>query len=105
MGKSSTSIKKGEIRNPYGRPKKNESITELVKKFLRSKPKGQKRTYKEMFVERVTALALKGDLTAIKLIWNYLDGMPQQTITNNIKTKNSILEKLDAYNPDNTNIS
>lgn len=71
-------MKPGETRNPNGRPKKHESLTNLMQEFLDKKDPKLKRTYREIFIERTYALALKGDATAAKLVWNYLDGMPIQ---------------------------
>lgn len=59
-----------------GRPKKPYSITEAFKKLLKAKPHA-----KRLIVEKVYQMALKGDPTAIKLVWAYMDGMPQQDIT------------------------
>ena len=42
---------------------------------------GQKRTFAEAYIEKVLYKALKdGDMKAIKLIINYVDGLPKQTI-------------------------
>jgi hypothetical protein len=71
-------FKKGEIANPAGRPKKGETITDIAKQFLDNIPPGQKKTNKEMFFEKVYSMALAGDISALKLIWNYTDGMPIQ---------------------------
>lgn len=74
----------GQSGNPGGRPKKDESVSYLVKKFLKNRvinPKtGKKVSNKQIFVERVFSLAMKGDVQAIKLIWNYVDGMPTQQL-------------------------
>jgi hypothetical protein len=71
-------IKKGEVRNPWGRPKKGESLTELMKAFLEGVPPDKKKTYKQLFIMKVYKKAMDGDIAAIKMIWNYVDGMPQQ---------------------------
>ena len=77
-------FKPGKSANPGGRPKRDESVSYLVKKFLKSRiidPKtGKKVSKKQVFVERVFALAMSGDVQAIKLIWNYVDGMPTQQL-------------------------
>lgn len=74
----STAWKKGQSGNPKGAPQKDESITFLMKKFLESCPEGQEKTYKQIFVEKAYAKAVKdGDVTAQKMIWNYIDGLPQ----------------------------
>lgn len=60
--------------NRNGRPPKGESITDLVQELLRSKPKGQEKTYRELFAMRVMKLALEGDMTAIREIWDRMEG-------------------------------
>jgi len=70
----------GKSGNPNGRPVKEMTLTALAKEFLNNIPDGQKKTYKEIFIQKVTQMALKGDMAAIKLIWNYLDGLPLQNI-------------------------
>lgn len=59
-----------------GRPKKPYSITETLKKAIKAQPR-----FKMQLIAKVQKMALQGDATAIKLIWGYLDGMPQQDIT------------------------
>jgi hypothetical protein len=77
----SNPIKKGETRNPNGRPKSGNSITEIAKQFLEQIPEGQEKTYKEIFFEKVYKKAvIEGDIAALKLVWNYVDGMPSQPV-------------------------
>lgn len=67
-------FKKGESGNPKGRPPKGYSITEAFKSMLAAEPET-----KREIVESIRQKALKGDTTAQKLIWNYMDGMPKQS--------------------------
>ena len=69
----SNSIKPGETRNPNGRPPKGHSITETIREMMTEKPE-----IKKALGTKVIQLALDGDLTAIRTIWGYLDGMPGQ---------------------------
>lgn len=64
----------GVSGNPNGRPKKGETITDLVQELLRNKPRGQEKTYRELFAMRVMKLALEGDMTAIREIWDRMEG-------------------------------
>ena len=66
---------KPENINKNGAPKKEESISGLVKELLHNKPIGQEKTYRELFAMRVMKLALEGDMTAIKEIWNRMEGV------------------------------
>lgn len=71
---------KGKSGNPKGAPIKEESLTGLMQQFLKQIPKGEKTTYKELFIKKCFSIAMKGDMAAMRLIWNYLEGMPPQDI-------------------------
>lgn len=76
MPKTRTSFKPGNNANPKGRPPKGYSITEMMKEMLSSDPK-----VKEKLGKVIIAKALEGDTTAIKTVWQYMDGMPKQNVT------------------------
>lgn len=82
--------KPGQSGNPNGRPTKETSLTELMRQFLQDIPDGQDKTYKELFIKKVFKIAIDGDIAAIRLIWNYLDGMPEQKISGEIKIEKPI---------------
>lgn len=63
----------GESGNPNGRPKKGHSITETIKAMMDERPE-----IKRALAAKVLQMANEGDITAMKTIWNYLDGMPTQ---------------------------
>lgn len=75
MARSSTTMKKGETRNPNGRPKKGYSITEWFKEMLASTPE-----VKDAIGKSIMKKALEGDTAAQKMVWQYMDGMPKQSI-------------------------
>lgn len=75
MPKTSTSFKKGQSGNPKGRPPKGYSITEWFKEMLNSNPE-----YKDAIGNSIMKKALQGDVTAQKLVWQYMDGMPKQGV-------------------------
>lgn len=78
-------FQKGQSGNPKGRPKKGQSLTDLMREYLNKSPEGQKLSYKELFVERVFKMAVEDrDTAAIKLIWNYVDGLPESSIDDTI---------------------
>ncbi len=65
-----------------GRPKgSGVSITTEIKKKLEKIPTGQKKTYLELLINRIFKQAIQdGDQQMIKNIWNYVDGMPKQSL-------------------------
>jgi len=75
MGANKTSFKKGQVANPKGRPKKGYSITDWFKEMLSSKPE-----VKDAIGKKIIEKALKGDMAAMRLVWNYMDGMPSQAV-------------------------
>ena len=92
-------LKKGVLLNADGRPRKGETLTDLMRAYLDQKEVGHELTRKQELVQKIAAIAYKGDLFAIKLIWAYLDGMPKQTITvdtedSKINVLGDIIDKL-----------
>ena len=73
MAKEDTQFKPGESGNPNGRPKKEYSITETIRDMMAEKPE-----IKKALGAKILEMAMKGDITAMKTLWNYMDGMPQQ---------------------------
>ena len=65
--------------NPKGRPSSGKSLTELMKEHLEKIPEGSEVSYKEAFISKVFARAIEGNDTYVKLVWNYVDGMPKQS--------------------------
>jgi hypothetical protein len=65
--------KPGQSGNPHGRPSKGHSITETIRAMMDEKPE-----IKKALGAKILQMAVEGDITAIKTIWNYLDGMPLQ---------------------------
>lgn len=69
--------KPGESGNPLGRPKKEFSLTDGMREFLSEKDPDKKLERKQILIEKTFSMAQRGDISAIKLLWNYLEGMPQ----------------------------
>jgi len=67
-------------RNLDGRPKGSYSLTTIIKRLLQEEQvtlqDGKKINAGEALTKKVLQDALKGDIQALKLIWNYVDGMP-----------------------------
>lgn len=74
----------GARLNPAGKPKGARHLTTLVREALQKVGKtedGQEIKLEEALVKKIIYLALtKEDPTMIRLMWNYIDGMPTQNI-------------------------
>ena|SRR3990167_4801747 len=87
----------GQSGNPKGRPPLGTSLTELMRQFLDIIPPGQELSYKDAFVRKVYKLAMEdGSESSIRLIWNYIDGMPLQGIDMTSKGEKIKLLDVDA---------
>lgn len=73
MSATQTSFQKGQSGNPNGRPKKGYSITETMREMFGKDP-----SIKEKLVQTIIDKAIGGDVSAMKLIINYTDGVPKQ---------------------------
>lgn len=70
--------KPGQSGNPKGSPKRDESLTGLMREFLRGIDEKTGKERRQMFIEKAFKKAEEeGDNVTMKLIWNYLDGLPQ----------------------------
>lgn len=76
----------GEPPNPNGRPKGSGlTLTPLLKAKLEEVPEGKKETYKELFIKTLLHKALvERDEKSLKLIINYVDGLPKQPFEGDI---------------------
>lgn len=68
-------FKKGQSGNPKGAPPKEHSITQTIRDMMDEKPE-----IKKALGAKILEMAMKGDITAMKTLWNYMDGMPLQDI-------------------------
>lgn len=66
--------------NRNGRPKKEFSLSQGLRDFMSKKDPDSKKKYRDIFTQKVMEMALGGDIAAIKLIFNYVDGTPQPVI-------------------------
>ena len=83
-----TRFKPGESGNPNGRPSKGYSITEMMREMLNNDPE-----VKQRIGEVIAAKALEGDTNAIKMLWQYMDGMPKQKIEASVVDPEDELKK------------
>ena len=81
MGRPGT-FAPGESGNPNGRPKKGESLTAILREYgnlIKEAENGDRKPMKELLAAKLFELALKGDITAIKYVYDRLEGTPKQT--------------------------
>ena len=72
--------------NRKGRPKKGQALTEILDEAL-DEVKSNGKTRREVITDKIITLAEKGDITALKYIFDRLDGRPTEVIKTNIKQK------------------
>ena len=78
------------------------SLTKLLKEQLEKVPEGKEESYKEIFIKTLMHKAIvEKDNKALKLIMNYVDGMPKQSIEFQGEIKN-IITGFNYVKPDNT---
>lgn len=82
--------------NKDGRPPKGYSITEMMRNMLSSDPE-----VKQSLGKVIIAKALEGDTTAIKTVWQYMDGMPMQPIKHSGDEDNPIKLVIEDYTENN----
>lgn len=70
--------KKGEVRNPNGRPKKGTAIADILNKLLDT-PKDNK-TRREIILDKVLTMAENGEMAAINFIADRTEGKALERI-------------------------
>lgn len=65
-------FQKGTSGNPAGR--KPSDLNKLLAQFVQKTPDGGKEPWKALIIKRVVALAVQGDMEAVKFIWDRLEG-------------------------------
>ena len=78
-------MKKGETRNPNGRPRKLPELHVLLAEVLGEQTK-EGLTAAEEILRAIYARARKGDTRAAELLLDRAYGKPKQSIDNNITT-------------------
>lgn len=74
---------KGVSGNPNGRPKKGQTMTDILEKTLKKKSvkmDGKLISGKEAAAMKLLQLAMKGEVAALKYIFDRIDGKPNQTV-------------------------
>jgi hypothetical protein len=72
---------KGQSGNPKGRPRKQDRLTDLLKEEIAKicPADRQGRTWQSLIVAATLQLAMKGNATALKEVWERLDGKTIQS--------------------------
>ena len=80
MAENQTSFKPGKSGNPNGRPKKGNSWKDVLSEAMEKEHTigGEKKTLKQIIGDVLSKKATKGDLKAIEMIMDRLDGKPTQ---------------------------
>ena len=93
-----TSFKKGQSGNPKGRPPKGETLTDILRKqldesaeFKDAKGKKTRKQLKEIISQRLISLAMSGDVSSLKYIFDRTDGYPTQAAK--VETEMSVIVK------------
>lgn len=73
-------FQKGQSGNPNGRPKKDQTLSDLLTKYLDGKDKVTNVKRKDLLIQKIVELALQGDVTSIKYIFDRVDGSPTSTV-------------------------
>ncbi len=73
-------VKEGSVLNPAGKPKGTKHLsTLLIETLLEGSGRGP-RTNQEIIVNKVIDMAKKGDMRAIALVWDRIEGKAPQSI-------------------------
>ncbi len=103
-------FKKGESGNPKGRPKGALSFTTKVRAALMTvatTKDGKKISLEKALIDKIMQKAIQeGNEQMIRLMWNYLDGMPAQSVdhtTGGVPIINISPEVAKRYDIEDTN--
>ena len=94
-------FKKGQSGNPNGRPKKEYCLTDILKEQGETEDvqtsNGQKISRKNALGQKLWAMAMGGDITAMRYVYDRIDGKPNQTIDTTIKKDTNMKSIMDKY--------
>lgn len=104
MSNVATQIKKGQVLNPTGRPKREWTWSGLLEQSMEEQDETGE-PYKSIIIKKLRKLAMSGDIVAMKEILNRMDGMPKQDIetkgnvTMNVRLIRDEKKRIDDGNP------
>ena len=88
---------KGQSGNPKGRPKKEYCLTDILKEqgnIEDVETNGGKISRKQAIARKLWAMAMEGDVTALKYLYDRVDGRPKETITTAITQINNPIHEM-----------
>jgi len=92
MPSKDTQFKPGNNANPNGRPKKEYCLTDILKEQGETEDvqtsNGQKISRKNALGQKLWAMAMGGDITAMRYVYDRIDGKPNQTIDTTVTQDN-----------------
>jgi len=97
-------FKKGQSGNPSGRPK-NLTFTKQLRMFMNELDPVMGVQRLEYIVSVLFAKACEGDLTAIKMIMDRVDGLPTQTVETRTFDTIKVIDIDGVESPDDKNIA
>lgn len=74
-----TRFKPGQRANPSGRPKST-PLTDELRRHLAEVSLNKKTTHLRLVVESLVERAETGDMAAQRIVWEYIDGKPQERV-------------------------
>lgn len=104
LDNSKTTRKQGFAAHPEninrnGRPRKGDALTDIMREYLDGDVETSledgtkiKRKRGEILAQKVFAAALRGNSSAMTMIWNYMDGKPKQPLELDHTVHNKFLE-------------
>ncbi|MDR2020663.1 MAG: DUF5681 domain-containing protein [Treponema sp.] len=86
-------LPKGRTNNPHGRPRKNSTLTEALRRYVLDKkkltiPGLTDENARDALVRKLYTMAVYGDLAAIKYIFDRLEGKPIETVRASLESGN-----------------
>jgi hypothetical protein len=73
-------FEKGKSGNPKGRKPLGKTLTEVLRRYGEAAPEGSDMARKELLARELWAIALAGDISAIKYIYDRVDGKPTESV-------------------------
>ena len=72
--------KKGESGNPNGRPRKNKSLSEELRRVLQERAPDLEQTNLQVIVAKLVEMARDGDKDILRYVFDRLEGRPAQAV-------------------------